>query len=538
MPRKPENTGEHSRWYWYETKRAQLVHRARVGAESIAIAACAMDWWAAWEWPLRPPALLVEGEYVVEVKSARGRRWGREDGAEVAVGAGQRWRPETPRPHALPLPHTLSNVATELRDRDAGRVAGPLAEMKKGRKLRMETKRDESPASVTAGHDLTRTRTARGRAQSRCGISSASGSRREGKAKEGEGRRRAWEEGGAVLNTGGQAKCKCRPRGRSHRARILGRGNERASGMTSRGMIQRWRRGSGSAGAAAQIHLRERSENKMPSNRGRWERGRTSHEESVVNEGRRTSRASRQRMSCGSGHSCRRVRSSIWARDEDEACIAAVEWHREIPGAAREVEDPTGAQLCNAASEKAKNQKAKRTHRPRYSISRGAPRWRFSGYRRTAPKERRCSVGHNETSRRLDTQEDPGMVLRSTRPDSGADTDPWTRLPGSFVRSSFSSSKANLRRKESLEKEIYGKRGQTLPLSPNHHADGSNPSRVSYGASSSFCGISTVPFHRSAPKSLKNRTENGGVILVGSVLARFLHPLIEKVKSPTICFCS
>jgi hypothetical protein len=58
----------------------------------------------------------------------------------------------------------------------------------------------------------------------------------------------------------------------------------------------------------------EMGENKMPSNRGRWEHGRTSHEESIVNEVKQTSRVSQQRMSCGSGHSWRRPMRGVETR--------------------------------------------------------------------------------------------------------------------------------------------------------------------------------------------------------------------------------
>jgi hypothetical protein len=86
-----------------------------------------------------------------------------------------------------------------------------------------------------------------------------------------------------------------------------------------------------------QICLRERSENKMSSIKGRWERARTSHGESVVNEGRRTSRVSRQRMSCGRSSlatTCARSSAARYARDEDETCIAAGGGHGRALGAA------------------------------------------------------------------------------------------------------------------------------------------------------------------------------------------------------------
>ncbi|KAJ7845335.1 hypothetical protein B0H13DRAFT_1907031 [Mycena leptocephala] len=137
-------------------------------------------------------------------------------------------------------------------------------------------------------------------------------------AKEGEGRGRAWEEGGAVLNTGEQAKRKRRPRGRSHRARILGQGNERASGMTSRGMIQRWRRGSGSGGAAGEGRRLAQRRGRVP---GR-----------LTDGGRLSAVGVNEPRKMGTrAYLARRVRCK---RREADVAVAAVEGHREIPGAA------------------------------------------------------------------------------------------------------------------------------------------------------------------------------------------------------------
>ncbi|KAJ6626421.1 hypothetical protein B0H10DRAFT_1941974 [Mycena sp. CBHHK59/15] len=169
--------------------------------------------------------------------------------------------------------------------------------------------------------------------------------------------------------------------------------------VTSRGVIQRWRGGSGSLPQPGGIRkgaeqIRWRIEIKRCPRMK--ENGNTSvpHAESS---------------------------SKTCAGDEDEACIVAVGGHSGAPEAAagertvkdayREAQDtpengdhapntdPTLAKGCGRSRKgaalqcnvrKGEKSEAKRTHLREY----------------TAPKERGCSVGHNETSRRLDTQED------------------------------------------------------------------------------------------------------------------------------------